>query len=63
MAPRQTAFFYMLCFREPGVAEAAFGADLRAAVKRCFSALSGDAPENSWTSNCSCQFSSNGGYR
>lgn len=41
-------FFYMLYFREPGVAEAAFGADLRAALKRCFFALSGDAPRNAW---------------
>ena len=41
-------FFYMLYFREPGVAEAAFGADLRAALKRCFFALSGDAPANCW---------------
>jgi pimeloyl-ACP methyl ester carboxylesterase len=41
-------FFYMRYFREPGVAEAAFGADLRAALKRCFFALSGDAPANSW---------------
>jgi pimeloyl-ACP methyl ester carboxylesterase len=37
-------FFYMLYFQEPGVAEAAFGADLRAALKRCFYALSGDSP-------------------
>jgi len=41
-------FFYMLYFREPGVAEAAFGADVRAALKRCFFALSGEAPANSW---------------
>lgn len=41
-------FFYMLYFREPGVAEAAFGADLRAALKRCFFALSGDAPASCW---------------
>ena len=41
-------FFYMLYIREPGVAEAEFGADLRAALKRCFFALSGDAPEGSW---------------
>ncbi|MFP5255333.1 MAG: alpha/beta fold hydrolase [Acidimicrobiia bacterium] len=41
-------FFYMLYFRQPGRAEAAFGADLRAALKRCFFALSGDAPPGSW---------------
>lgn len=35
-------FFYMLYFREPGVAEAAFGADLRGALKRCYFALSGE---------------------
>jgi pimeloyl-ACP methyl ester carboxylesterase len=40
-------FFYMLYFQEPGVAEAAFGADLRAAFERVYFALSGAAPENS----------------
>lgn len=40
-------FFYMLYFQEPGVAEAAFGADLRAALKRVYFALSGGAPANS----------------
>jgi pimeloyl-ACP methyl ester carboxylesterase len=41
-------FFYMLHFREPGIPEAEFGVDLRAALKRCFFALSGDAPLNCW---------------
>jgi pimeloyl-ACP methyl ester carboxylesterase len=41
-------FFYMLYIREPGVAEAAFAADLRAALKRSFFGLSGDAPLNCW---------------
>jgi pimeloyl-ACP methyl ester carboxylesterase len=40
-------FFYMLYFQEPGVAEAAFGADLRAALKRVYFALSGAAPADS----------------
>jgi pimeloyl-ACP methyl ester carboxylesterase len=40
-------FFYMLYFQEPGVAEAAFEADLRAALKRVYFALSGEAPVNS----------------
>jgi pimeloyl-ACP methyl ester carboxylesterase len=39
-------FFYMLYFQEPGVAEAAFGVDLRAALKRVYFALSGAAPPN-----------------
>jgi pimeloyl-ACP methyl ester carboxylesterase len=39
-------FFYMLYFQEPGVAEAAFEADLRAALKRVYFALSGAAPAN-----------------
>lgn len=41
-------FFYMLHFQRPGVAEAEFGPDLRSALKRCFYALSGDAPAGSW---------------
>jgi pimeloyl-ACP methyl ester carboxylesterase len=41
-------FFYMLHFREPGVPEAEFEVDRRAALKRCFFALSGDAPPGSW---------------
>ena len=32
----------------PGVPEAAFGADMRAALKRVYFALSGDAPLNCW---------------
>lgn len=40
-------FFYMLYFQEPGVAEAAFGADLRAALKRVYFSTSGAAPVNS----------------
>jgi pimeloyl-ACP methyl ester carboxylesterase len=39
-------FFYMLYFQQPGVAEAAFGVDLRAAFKRVYFALSGLAPPN-----------------
>ncbi len=39
-------FFYMLHFQEPGVAEAAFDADLRAALKQVYFALSGAAPLN-----------------
>lgn len=46
-------FFYMLYIREPGVAEADFGADLRAALKKSFFALSGDAPAGSWTPDAS----------
>jgi len=41
-------FFYMLYFQKVGVAEAAFEADLRAALKRIYFALSGDAPVNCW---------------
>jgi pimeloyl-ACP methyl ester carboxylesterase len=41
-------FFYMLHFGLPDVPEAEFGADLRGALKRCFFALSGDAPAGSW---------------
>ena len=41
-------FFYMLYFAKPGVPEAAFGADMRAALKRIYFALSGDAPLNCW---------------
>jgi pimeloyl-ACP methyl ester carboxylesterase len=37
-------FFYMLYFQEPGVAEADFGVDLRAALKKVYFALSGLAP-------------------
>ena len=40
-------FFYMLYFQTPGVAEAAFEADLRAALKRIYFSISGDAPVNS----------------
>ena len=38
----------MLYFAQPGVAEAEFATDLRGALKRCFFALSGDAPPRSW---------------
>jgi pimeloyl-ACP methyl ester carboxylesterase len=38
----------MLHFQEPGVAEAEFGADLRAALKRAYYATSGLAPRNSF---------------
>ena len=41
-------FFYMLYFQPPGVAEAAFDVDLRAALKRVYFALSGQAPANCW---------------
>jgi pimeloyl-ACP methyl ester carboxylesterase len=41
-------FFYMLSFQAPGVVEAAFATDLRAALKRVYFALSGDAPVNSF---------------
>src|SRR6476620_1869929 len=41
-------FFYMLHFQQPGVAEAEFAPDLRGALKRCYFALSGDAPPGSW---------------
>ena len=37
-------FFYQLYFAKPGRAEADFAVDLRAALKRSFFALSGDAP-------------------
>jgi len=37
-------FFYMLYFQTPGVAEADFMVDLRAALKRIYFALSGQAP-------------------
>jgi pimeloyl-ACP methyl ester carboxylesterase len=42
-------FFYMLYFQEPGVAEADFEVDLRAALKRVYFGLSGDAPAGSLT--------------
>jgi pimeloyl-ACP methyl ester carboxylesterase len=41
-------FFYMLYLVRPGVPEAEFGADPRAALKRMFWALSGDGPVNSF---------------
>jgi pimeloyl-ACP methyl ester carboxylesterase len=41
-------FFYMFYFQQPGIAEAAFGADLRGALKRAYFGLSGDAPSGSW---------------
>ena len=40
-------FFYILSFQEPGVAEAQFAVDIRAALKRVYFGLSGDAPLNS----------------
>ncbi len=40
-------FFYMLRFQQPGVVEAEFGVDMRAALKRVYFALSGAAPPNS----------------
>lgn len=44
-------FFYMLYFQEPGVAEAAFETDLRAALKRVYFAASGDALVNTLLSD------------
>lgn len=41
-------FFYILYFIRPGTPEADFGANLRAALKRVYYALSGDAPLNCW---------------
>lgn len=41
-------FFYMLHFQRPGVAEAEFAPDLRGALKRCYFALSGGAPDGAW---------------
>lgn len=41
-------FFYMLHFREPGVAESEFAADVRAGLKRVYWAASGCAPLNSF---------------
>lgn len=38
-------FFYMLHFQTPGVVEAEFAVDLRAALKRVYFAGSGDAPD------------------
>jgi pimeloyl-ACP methyl ester carboxylesterase len=37
-------FFYMLAFQEPGVIEAQFAHDVRAALKRVYHGSSGDAP-------------------
>lgn len=41
-------FFYISHILPPGVVEAEFAADLRGALKRCFYALSGEAPLDSW---------------
>jgi len=41
-------FFYMLHFQEPGVIEAEFAPDVRGGLRRCFYALSGQAPRGSW---------------
>jgi pimeloyl-ACP methyl ester carboxylesterase len=41
-------FFYMFHFIQPGVAEAEFAPDIRSALKRCYHALSGEAPAGSW---------------
>jgi epoxide hydrolase A/B len=40
-------FFYMLRFAQPGAIEAEFAVDTRAALKRVFFALSGEAPPHS----------------
>jgi len=40
-------FFYMLRFQEPGLIESEFDPDMRAALKRVYFALSGDAPPDS----------------
>lgn len=42
-------FFYMRYFQEPGVAEAAFGADLAVALRKIYFAGSGDSPVEAWT--------------
>jgi pimeloyl-ACP methyl ester carboxylesterase len=39
-------FFYMLSFQEPGLIEAQFAVDMRAALKRVYFGSSGDAPDN-----------------
>ncbi|NOX29777.1 MAG: alpha/beta hydrolase [Actinobacteria bacterium] len=41
-------FFYMTYFQEPGVAEAAFEADIGAAVRKVYFAASGDASRDLW---------------
>lgn len=41
-------FFYMKYFQEPGVAEAAFEADLAVALRKVYYAASGDAPADLW---------------
>jgi len=41
-------FFYMRYFQEPGVAEAAFEADIGAAVRKVYFAASGDASRDLW---------------
>jgi pimeloyl-ACP methyl ester carboxylesterase len=46
-------FFYMLHFRDPDVIEAEFAADVRAALKKVYFALSGDAPPGSWLPDAS----------
>lgn len=43
-------FFYMKYFQEPGVAEAAFEADLSVALRKIYFAASADAPEGLWSS-------------
>lgn len=43
-----TRFFYMKYFQEVGVAEAAFEADLPAALRKVYFAASGDAPPELW---------------
>jgi pimeloyl-ACP methyl ester carboxylesterase len=42
-------FFYILSFQEPGRVEAEFAADLRAALKKVYHGLSGDAPAGGLT--------------
>lgn len=42
-------FFYMRYFQEPGVAEAAFGADQAQALRKIYFAGSGDSPVELWT--------------
>ena len=41
-------FFYMLHFQDPGVIEGEFAADVRAALKKVYFALSGDVPAGSF---------------
>ncbi|MGE3251275.1 MAG: alpha/beta fold hydrolase [Hyphomonadaceae bacterium] len=41
-------FFYQVYFQEEGVAEAEMEADVRAALRKFYYAISGDAPDSTW---------------